>query len=57
MINWLSQRKFQAHVTVFLVMVISSIGMIFSMQQDASNITWLLVGLFAVANIFAVFIK
>ena len=57
MIDWLSQHKFQAHVAVFLVMVISSIGMILSMQQNASTSTWLLVALFAVVNIFAVFIK
>jgi hypothetical protein len=57
MMEWLSKHKFQAHLTAFLIMVISSIGMILSIRQDSSYFTWLLVALFAAANIFAVFIK
>ena len=57
MLNWLSNHKFQAHLAAFLLMVISSIGMIFSMQQDGSNFSWLMIAIFAAANILALFIK
>jgi len=57
MIAWLSKHKFQAHLIAFLLMVISSIGMIFSLQQDSTIFTWLLVAVFAAANILAIFIK
>lgn len=57
MIEWLSEHKFQAHLTVFLLMVVSSIGLIFSMQLDSSILTWLLVAIFAMANVLAIFIK
>lgn len=57
MIGWLSKHKFEAHLTVFLLMVISSIGLIFSMGQNSSVFTWLLVVIFAAANVLAIFIK
>jgi len=57
MIEWLSKHKFQAHLSAFFLMVISSIGMIFSIQQNSTIFTWLLVAVFAAANILAIFIK
>ena len=57
MISWLSKHKFQAHLSAFLLMVVSSIGMIASMQDADSPFTWLMIAVFALANILAVFIK
>ena len=57
MINWLSKHKFQAHLSAFLLMVVSSIGMIALMQDQGSPLTWLMIAVFALANILAVFIK
>lgn len=57
MLNWLSNHKFQAHLTAFLLMLISSIGMLYSVRLDSTNFTWLLVAVFAAANILAVLIK
>ena len=57
MINWLSKHKFQAHLSAFLLMVVSSIGMIALMQDEGSLFTWLMIAIFAFANILAVFIK
>ena len=57
MLEWLSKHKFQAHLTAFLLMVFASIGMIFSAQQDNSGFTWLMLVVFAAANILAIFIK
>ena len=57
MIGWLSKHKFQAHLSAFLLMVVSSIGMIALMQDEGSPFTWLMIAVFAFANILAVFIK
>ena len=57
MVNWLSKRKFQAHLTAFLLMVVSSIGMIFSIQHNSSPFTWLMIAVFALANLLAIIIK
>ena len=57
MLEWLRKYKFQAHLTAFLLMVFASIGMIFSAQQDSSGFTWLMIVIFAAANILAIFIK
>ena len=57
MISWFSKHKFQAHLSAFLLMVISSIGMIFLMRDGSSALTWLMIAIFAIANLLAVFIK
>ena len=57
MINWLSKHKFQAHLSAFLLMVVSSIGMIALSQDEGSPLTWLMIATFSLANILAVFIK
>ncbi len=57
MLNWLRNHKFQAHLTAFLLMLISSIGMLLSVRLDGTSFTWLLVVIFAAANILAVLIK
>jgi hypothetical protein len=57
MINWLSQHKFQAHVTAFLMMVLSAIGMIYANNPENVGATWILLGVFAIANGLAMVIK
>jgi len=57
MLIWLTKNKFQAHLTAFLLMVISSIGMLFLMRQNSDGFTWLMVAIFVVANIIAIFVK
>lgn len=55
--NWLSKYKFQAHLTAFLLMVIASIGLLFAMKLDSVALIWLLVAVFAAANVLAIFVK
>ena len=57
MLNRLSKHKFQAHLSAFLLMLISSIGMIFLMQEGSTPFIWLMIAIFAMANILAIFIK
>jgi hypothetical protein len=57
MLNWLSQRKFKAHLTAFLLMVLSALGMILCRWQDNSFFIGLMVVVFALANVLAIFIR
>ena len=57
MLKWLSNHKFQAHLTAFALMVLTSVGMIFALQSEADALTWVMVAIFAAANVLAVFIK
>ena len=57
MLDWLRKHKFQAHLTAFLLMVISSIGLILFLRQEGSAFLWLMVVIFAAANLLAIFIK
>ena len=57
MIQWLTKHKFQAHLAAFLLMIVSAIGMVVLMQEDSSALTWLMVTIFAAANLLAIFIK
>ena len=57
MINWIRKHKFQAHLTAFLLMVFSSLGMLLLIRQESTSFTWLLIAIFAMANILAIFIK
>jgi hypothetical protein len=57
MIQWLSKHKFQAHLTAFLLMIVSSIGMLIQLQGQGGALIWLLVAIFGLANMLAIFIK
>ena len=55
--NWLANHKFQAHLTAFLLMILSSVGMILLLRADNISFTWLMVAIFAMSNVLAIFIK
>ena len=57
MLNWLSKHKFYAHLIAFLLMLISSFGMLLSMRLENASFIWLLVAVFAGANFLAVMVK
>jgi hypothetical protein len=57
MLKKLSNHKFQAHLTAFALMVLASVGMVFTLRIEANALTWVMVVLFAAANVLAVFIK
>ena len=57
MLKWLSEHKFEAHLTSFLLMVLSSIGLILLVQADLIILIWLVIAVFAAANMLAVFVK
>lgn len=55
--DWLGQHKFEAHTAVFLAMMLSSIALLFSLRGDAGGLSLILLGIFALSNIFALWIK
>ena len=57
MLKRLSNNKFQAHLTAFALMVLTSVGMIFTLRSEANALTWVMVAIFAAANVLALFIK
>jgi hypothetical protein len=57
MLKKLSNCKFQAHLTAFALMVLASLGMVFTLRSEVSALTWVMVVLFAAANVLAIFIK
>ena len=57
MFTWLHKYKFQAHLVGFLLMALSSAGMILQMQSENVVFIWLMIVIFAAANLLAIFIK
>jgi len=57
MIGWLKKNKFKAHLTSFLLMILSSFGFYFAASADQSYIIWSLLGIFVSANLIAVMVR
>ena len=57
MLKRLSNNKFQAHLTAFALMVLTSVGMIFTLRSEANALTWVMVAIFAAANVLALLIR
>ena len=57
MTTWLKNNKFKAHLIAFLLMVLTSIGMVFLTNGESTNLLWGLLAVFALANVLAIFIK
>ena len=55
--NWISEHKFESHLTAFLLMVIPSMGLYFTSQIDGNGLIWTLLGIFVTGNILAMLIK
>ena len=55
--QWLKEHKFEAHLTAFLMMIIPSAGLYFAAQGEATGLIWALLGLFVLANLFAIILK
>jgi len=57
MLEWFSKNKFQAHLLAFTLMVLTSVGMIFALRREAYLLTWLMIAIFAIANVLTLFVK
>jgi hypothetical protein len=50
-IDWLSEKKYQVHLTAFLLMVISAVGMFWAAQNDIDVLILALIGVVVIANL------
>lgn len=57
MINWLRAHKFESHLTAFILMVLTPIGLYFAANTDTIGLVWVLLGVFVLANLLAIFLK
>jgi len=49
--DWLSENKYQVHLTAFLLMMVSAVGMFLAAQNDIDVLIWMLIGVVAIANL------
>jgi hypothetical protein len=57
MLSIISKHKFEAHLTAFTLMILSSIGMYLAIDSGSTGLIWTLLGGFIFANILAILIK
>lgn len=57
MLQRLRKNKFQAHSVAFGLMILASVGMIFTLRSEADALTWALIAIFAAANGLALLIR
>ncbi len=57
MMNWLRTHKFETHLTAFALMIFTSIGLYITANTNLTGLTWILVSVFALANLLAMLIK
>jgi len=57
MLSFIRTHKFEAHLTVFALMVLMSIGMYLAIDHGAPSLIWVLLGGFVLANLLAIFVK
>jgi hypothetical protein len=51
LIDWLSEYKYQVHLTTFLLMIISAVGMYLAAQNDLDVFIWVLLSALMFANL------
>lgn len=49
--DWLSENKYQVHLTSFLLMIISAVGMFLAAQNDMDVLIWVLLSIVMFANL------
>ena len=54
--EWLKANKFTAHTLIFLAMILASGLLFFSAAAGNLTLIWILLGIFSLANLFALFV-
>lgn len=57
LMTWLGERKFEAHLGIFLAMILCSNGLYFAAQNGAQGWIWALLGVFALANLLVILVR
>lgn len=51
LLEWLSDNKYQVHLTAFLLMIISAVGMYLAAQNGIDVFIWVLLSVVMFANL------
>ena len=54
LMDWLRANKFKVHLSAFLLMILSAIGMFLAANNDVIGIIWALLGVVVFANIVVI---
>jgi hypothetical protein len=57
LIRWLSAHKFTAHLSAFILMILTPAALYFAAQKDALGWIWGLLGVVILANILLIFVR
>ena len=57
MTNWLRKHKFGTHLFSFTLMVLASLGLYLSLNAETTGVIYILIGIFAIANLVAMMVK
>jgi hypothetical protein len=57
MISWLRTHRFEAHLISFGLMILVSVGLYITVNTGLKGLTWVLLGVFSLANVLAMAIK
>ena len=57
MIQWTRTHKFEAHLICFAMMILASIALYVVINTGMAVLVWILLGLFALANVLAMLVK
>jgi hypothetical protein len=56
-LKWLSENKFRMHLLAFSVMILAPIALYFAAQGPSTPWIWVLIALFAAANLLVIAVR
>ncbi|MEJ2707336.1 MAG: hypothetical protein P8074_06950 [Anaerolineales bacterium] len=56
-LKWLSENKFRMHLLAFSVMILAPIALYFAAQGQSAPWIWVLIALFAAANLLVIAVR
>lgn len=57
LIHWLSAHKFRAHLSAFILMILTPVALYFAAQSDALEWIWGLLAVVILANVLLIFVR
>ena len=57
LLDWLSAHKFRAHLSAFILMILTPVALYFAAQRDALGWIWGLLVVIILANILLIFVR
>ena len=57
LIHWLSQHKFEAHLSAFILMILTPVALYSAAKSDALGWIWGLLAVAILANFLVIFVR